>query len=367
MSLAGDIALVIVLCVLLQNILLFIAALLRSRDADKLPPETLPKIAVLIACRNEEHTISRCLETLLSLNYPEDKLTIWVGNDESEDNTSLILRKYAQKHPRIRVVDVNEQMGHARGKANVLAHLCRRTSAEFLFFTDADTVVPQAWVMTILPHFNKGVGMVVGSTLVSADNLWGKVQRNDWALAQAMLKTVSDYFRPVTGMGNNMAISREAYLATGGYEALPPTIVEDFELFRAIKKASFSVRHLVSKPLTALTLPVDNLSRLLHQRKRWMQGALQIHWLLRGFLMLQALYYPSIILLFIFTWPLSLSLALVKSAIQIMIIAKFVNRAGRKSDIISLLIFELYSATLSLTLLFFYFLPVKIRWKNREY
>lgn len=38
----------------------------------------------------------------------------------------------------------------------------------------------------------------------------------------------------MTGLGNNMAVSREAYDAVGGYEQIGFSIVEDYALFIAI-------------------------------------------------------------------------------------------------------------------------------------
>jgi cellulose synthase/poly-beta-1,6-N-acetylglucosamine synthase-like glycosyltransferase len=367
MILAGTLALVICLLVLAENILLLAGSYLRTVDPRPPLPEILPKIAVLVACRDEEHTLSRCLDALLALDYPHDRIEIWAGNDNSTDNTGLILRKYAGKFPRIRIMTIDRKLGKAIGKANVLAHLARQTSASHLFCTDADTAVPPGWINNILPHFKGKTGMVVGTTVVSSQNLWGLLQQSDWALAQAMLKVVSDFFRPVTGMGNNMAVSKEAYLSTGGFEALPASIVEDFELFRAIRKCSFTVSHLVMPLVTAETLPVAGIKSLLYQRRRWMDGAVQIHWILRILLAFQALFYPALIVLLLTNWPLALGIGIIKMVLQSLIIRRFLDRAGKKSHIISLVLFEFYSAALSLSLLFFYFLPVKVRWKNRKY
>ena len=48
-----------------------------------------PKISILIAARNEEHSIERCLAAIDALDYPKDKMEVLVGNDASTDNTFL--------------------------------------------------------------------------------------------------------------------------------------------------------------------------------------------------------------------------------------------------------------------------------------
>lgn len=367
MSIAGIIGLVLICLNLLLNAIMLAAGRLRKQQSLKLDPEFSPAISILVAARNEETTLPQCLDALLALDYPVDKVTIWVGDDSSSDNTLLILKKYAQKYPGIRYMSITEKLGKAFGKANVLAHLAREAKGDYLFFTDADTTVPRTWISELLPRFTDNTGMVVGVTLVSDQRLWAKLQCNDWALAQYMLKIVSDYHRPATGMGNNMAMSRKAYHSTGGFENIPPSIVEDFEMFRAVRQAGYRVRHVVNGAARADTLPVSGLYSLLHQRKRWMVGASRIHWFLRSLLFLQAVYYPALVLAAI-CYPLpALAIGLLKTALQASIIIRFLSSVKRKSDIISAVTFEFYSATLSLALIFFYLLPIRISWKNRKY
>ncbi|MFA0963037.1 glycosyltransferase [Roseivirga sp. BDSF3-8] len=367
MSLAGIIGILIVCATLLLNLLLLAGIRRRASSSGKSTVESLPVVAVLVAARNEEDTLPRCLDALLNLDYPRDKLRIWVGDDNSTDNTALILRKYAQKHPQIRKVFVTERIGNSYGKANVLAHLGREASADYFFFTDADTAVPSGWIKAMLPYFQDQTGMTVGTTLVQETSLCGALQCTDWALAQAMLKVVSDTFEPVTGMGNNMAMPVKVYREVGGFERLPPSIVEDFEMFRAVKKKGYAVEQLVLPAVTAETLPVSRISTLLHQRKRWMVGAGKIHWFLRILLVIQAAYYPALVTLLIANPIEGIFVACSKTVLQAEFIRRFLSRVERKSNIISLLTFEFYSATLSLVLIFFYFLPIKIRWKNRTY
>ncbi|MEL7363876.1 MAG: glycosyltransferase family A protein, partial [Bacteroidota bacterium] len=127
------------------------------RAAKQPPPppladDALPRAAVLVAARNEEHTLGRCLEALLAQDYPADRLTIYVANDHSTDRTTEVVEQYGrrtnrqrlvheQAHasgprqrgageheagndarpvPRVVAVQVGQPMGNMRGKANAL-------------------------------------------------------------------------------------------------------------------------------------------------------------------------------------------------------------------------------------------------------
>ena len=65
---------------------------------------SLPKISIIVPCRNEEKFISECLNSLLNQDYPKNKIEILVMNGMSTDSTSKILKKYQKKYPMIKEI-----------------------------------------------------------------------------------------------------------------------------------------------------------------------------------------------------------------------------------------------------------------------
>jgi len=65
----------------------------------------LPKATVIIPCRNEEKFIGKCLDSLVSQDYPKDKLEILVLNGTSTDKTKTVVEGYSRKHPFIKILD----------------------------------------------------------------------------------------------------------------------------------------------------------------------------------------------------------------------------------------------------------------------
>ena len=53
--------------------------------------ESVPAVDVLVAARDEEAVISRLVEAIARLDYPADRLSLWVMDDGSEDRTPQIL------------------------------------------------------------------------------------------------------------------------------------------------------------------------------------------------------------------------------------------------------------------------------------
>ena len=54
----------------------------------------LPTVSIIVAARNEEKNILRCLQSLDKLIYPEGKLEIILVDDQSTDNTGKIIDKF---------------------------------------------------------------------------------------------------------------------------------------------------------------------------------------------------------------------------------------------------------------------------------
>lgn len=350
-----------VLLVVLIDIFLII--LWKDKQEAKSAESTLPAVSILIAARNEEMNIERCLKSLLQQDYPSDKLQILVGDDDSIDDTNKIANSILESVDNAAVLNITENVSHQRGKANVLAQLAKTANGDYLFVTDADMELPCSWIKKMLTAFDENTAIVTGVTK-SVDN---DSQSIDWLFGLGMVKVLHDYNVPVTTMGNNMVISRKAYDAVGGYENIPFSITEDLELFKQVNRKGFKVKQLYNSEVLGLTRPIVGFKELLDQRKRWMQGAVQLPWPIVIILFIQAFYFPAIILLFIQSPFQSLALIFVKTVVQGTFIYQCHNSLGLKLSAKQVVNHELYSWIVSCSSLFYYFWPKKVIWKGRNY
>lgn len=341
-----------------------------------------PRVAILLAVRNEEHHLASCLDCLLAQHYPSDKICIWIGNDASTDGTLTIAKSYAVKDARIRVIDIKNSMGEAKAKANVLAHLVQANkhaedTADFLLITDADTRAPRHWIRGMLQSWQtaptcENIGIVTGVTLVQNHHVWGHLQRIDWLFALGMVKVVSDLGSPTATMGNNMMVTRQAYEATGGYESLPFSITEDFQILQEITKRGFGFRNAFHQYVATFTLPMPNFGELLQQRKRWMHGAIRLPWPIVILLFLQALFFPFIMMVVVFNFKIAVFIFIGKIFAQSIFIALVVEKIKLRWSVklylyAFLLLYDLYAAILSIATIFYYFTPFKTKWKDRTF
>lgn len=67
--------------------------------------QKLPFVSIIIACRNEEKFINRCLNSIIANDYPKEKLEVLVVDGMSEDRTREILKKYQKRYSFIKFLD----------------------------------------------------------------------------------------------------------------------------------------------------------------------------------------------------------------------------------------------------------------------
>ena len=333
-------------------------------------PTTLPSVSILIAARNEEEDLPKLLHSLEKLDYPVEKLEILFADDDSKDKTAEILTIWCGKYlhaKQIRVSSDQFQRFHSNGKANALAILATQAKGDYFFFTDADCEVPASWITAGLAPFREKTGMVIGVTQVKAFSFLGSMQELDWCNTLSIVKVVTDLGKSTTGLGNNMVVSKEAYVRSGGFEACGSSLTEDLELSRLVTKAGFGIRQQFSKGMLVLTKAEKTWSALMIQRKRWMNGvmSLSIGW--KVLLGLQFAFYPAIIGLMIGSLELGLSVWAIKIFLQSWFLGTSMRQVGREIDLKNALLFDFYQIiSQSLTILY-YFWPQKTVWKARKY
>ena len=207
-------------------------------------PGGQPLVAVLLPARNEASNIEACLQSLLQQNY--ENITIWVYDDDSDDDTLAITKRLA--HSKLRVVEGKGMPPTGwLGKANALHRLYELVRAEsepdYLLFTDADVhfepeavsravFTAQAWNAGLLSIFPRQKLGTFAERLAVPTMLHWTVY-NFLPLPIAFARGSGPAFAAANGQF--MLFRREAYEACGGHQAVRSQILEDVALSRAVK------------------------------------------------------------------------------------------------------------------------------------
>jgi glycosyltransferase involved in cell wall biosynthesis len=125
--------------------------------ARTIAPDKMPSVSVCIPARNEEHAMARCLDAVIASDYP--KLEIIVIDDNSVDNTSALVRSYANDG--VRFVKSDDLPKGWIGRNYAYESLRERASGKYILFLSVDTHIgPEAVSHLVAYLMHKRVEMV---------------------------------------------------------------------------------------------------------------------------------------------------------------------------------------------------------------
>ncbi len=242
-----------------------------------------PRVAVLVAMRNEEKYIADCLKSLSEQTYPAELYDVLVLNDSSTDASPRIAEQFSEKFDQIKVVDITSSYANLKGKMNVLAQGLKQVEHDIVLITDADCVVPKTWIENMVHYFGDNIGLVgsftslfpFGNLKISKINrsLFARVQALDWAFLQTMNVFNSNAGKPISILGNNFGFRLKAYQQVGGFEQIGFSVTEDFALMEAIRcQTDWKIIHIIDPRTAIYSHPLPNFKSFFHQRLRWVHG-----------------------------------------------------------------------------------------------
>jgi cellulose synthase/poly-beta-1,6-N-acetylglucosamine synthase-like glycosyltransferase len=261
----------------LLRFLVFLALVVRRRHRRwlaPLGPGQWPSVTVLVPCHNEQ-----ALTSLLQLSYP--RLEVVVIDDGSTDATAAIVAGFG---PRVRLIRQAKA-----GKAAALNRGIASLQSELALLVDADCVFPRHTLKLAVRYLLQQGDDAIGGHLAVAngETLLGQLQNLEYGgiLLQRFftryslnLQRTQDVIPGALGLFRTAALRRAGPLSTA-------LLAEDVDLTaRLVQQGCF----LAYCPyLVCATVVPETLRSLRIQRRRWVQGYLQV-------VLQQLLHWPSL-------------------------------------------------------------------------
>ncbi|MFC1650978.1 glycosyltransferase [Candidatus Latescibacterota bacterium] len=335
-------------------------------------PAELPDVSVIVCARDEEEDIGRCLDSLLDIDYPREKLEIILVDDESGDRTGDILREYASGSDLFRVLSTENELHDLPGKQRPLNLGIRKAQGSIILVTDADIEVQPGWIKGHLAAYTENTGIVGGITRVSTGQggILAKLQNADQVSKLTIAMGCAGLGIPLTIMGNNCSFRRDAYFACGGFWQISASIVEDVELmYYMTRNTQYSLNWTSADESMACSIPEESLSSFIEQRYRMMSI------MKKAPLFGKMLIFMEMIMVLVFVssiaasmnnfWPLIITGTAWLAANSIILMSSPGKKAGDILYVPGMLIFQvIYGIGLAWRSIFG---RKKIAWKHRSY
>ncbi|HYE65983.1 MAG TPA: glycosyltransferase family A protein [Pyrinomonadaceae bacterium] len=218
------------------------------------------KLSVIIPCFNAADTIGALLEALASQQWSEPWEVI-ISNNNSTDDSMLIVERYKERLPQMRVVEASARQGRSYAR-NVGA---RAAKGETLAFCDADDVVAPGWVAAIGTALSEHDLVASRFDFEKLNQHWAQRNRK-WVTQQDRLQKVR--FSPglfIAG-GSGLGIRQSLHETVGGFnESLP--VLEDVEY--CIRAQLTGVKFHFVPAATVYVRHSEQLKNSFHQARQW--------------------------------------------------------------------------------------------------
>lgn len=234
--------------------------------------DNLPALDILVAARDEENVIERLVERLFNLDYPTNKLNIYIIDDGSSDKTPLILERLSREFDKLKIISRSANAGG--GKSGALNYALKFTYGEWLLILDADAQLKKDTLPRLFNFVYEGSWSAV-QLRKSVIN----VSKNFLTTCQSMEMAMDAIFQygrlSVAGVselrGNGQLINKEVLLKCGSFNE--DTVTDDLDLSLRLLLSKAKIGILWDPPV--MEEAVENISALFSQRQRWAEGGLQ--------------------------------------------------------------------------------------------
>lgn len=282
------------LSLLYLSVILFLSrGLSRLSSLSPGAPHNL-KFSIVIAARNEERAIERCLNSVLDRTIGASRFEVILVNDRSTDATAAIAGAVAARHPNLSVVTVRETPGGMSPKKHALSQGMASAANEIVVFTDADCVVPPTWLETIDGYFDEHTGLVQGITVYEQvpgiNPLFFGLQAVDFLSHGVVAAAAIGAGLPINSNANNFAFRKAAFDDAQGYGGLGAVISGDDDLLlqRIWRSGKWRIRYMANIAGKVTTLPTPTVRGVFEQRKRW--GSKTVHYSARQLCLLSMVF-----------------------------------------------------------------------------
>ncbi|PLX17790.1 MAG: hypothetical protein C0597_06865 [Marinilabiliales bacterium] len=239
----------------------------KLRKFNKPGNDNIISASVVVACRNEEKNLDLLLESLISQNYPKNKLEILIVDDHSEDNSVNIIENYTRKLNYIKLLRLPN---NKTGKKEALSHGVKNANSKIILTTDADCLLNINWIASLISYYQKYKPQLISGpvSIENSSNLFQKIQSLEFLSLIASGAGAIGVGRPIMNNGANLLFERSLFMESNQYHKFASGD-DIFLMLHAKKTNKKSVHFIKSKDAIVYTQAAKSCIEFFNQRIRW--------------------------------------------------------------------------------------------------
>jgi cellulose synthase/poly-beta-1,6-N-acetylglucosamine synthase-like glycosyltransferase len=224
-----------------------------------------PAVTIVVPAFNEEKTVEKTIYSLLNLNYPQDKIKIFLIDDGSTDNTWQVINKFAE-YPNIKIF--HKENG---GKFTALNLGLENAQTDFFGGLDADSSIDSESLARLMSYFEKDPSVMAVApsvTVHNPDNFVQYAQKAEYNMGIYFKKMLCFLGAINVTPGPLTIFRRKVFDDLGPYRHGHNT--EDMEIAYRMQKNNYKIEH--CNDAYVFTNTPRTVRKLYRQRLRWIYG-----------------------------------------------------------------------------------------------
>ena len=249
-------------------------ALIKGQEA-KLADSDQLSYSIIVPSKNEETVIRRCLNGILNIDYPREKIQIIVVDGNSTDKTPQICAEFEQKYPHTFKV-INEPASGQPGKPAALNFAMTYATNDIVAVFDADSLPEQDVLRKTTAYFTSDPNLVALQGKTNSINersnaLTRVISQEEKAWYQMLLsgREKLKLFIPLNG--SCQFVKRPILEQLHGWDE--NSLTEDVELALRLIEQGHHVKY-APDVCSGQETPTQ-LNALIKQRTRWYRGYME--------------------------------------------------------------------------------------------
>lgn len=206
---------------------------------------SFPMVSIILPARNEEKYIARCLDSLLTQDYPNYEIISI--DDSSSDNTAKIIKQYGIKYNKVIYANTEPVPPGWSGKNWACYQGYIKSKGSLLLFTDADSIHSSSTVALAVKHLvSEKLDAITIIPKTLANDFWTKTTLPVlWTFSVVRFSPLKAN-NPKSDVGffygSFFLITRQTYESVGTHKSVSQEIAEDAELGRKVKEKGFKIK-----------------------------------------------------------------------------------------------------------------------------
>jgi|SRR3989344_4090307 len=231
--------------------------------------KSTPTVSIIVPAYNEEKGIIDTLRSIISIDYPKDKLDIIVVNDGSKDNTEVLVKQFITEYPYVKLLSHVNQ-----GKAASLNRALEKATGEFFVCLDADSTVDPSALKNMIALYQKDPNdLAIITPVLKVKSPKNMLQRVQWLeyLVMSFISRLASHIDALYVAPGPFSLYKTSIIRNlGGFDE--KCITEDQEIAYRVQLNQMKLKQ-CSTAIVHTTAP-KTFKTFTRQRRRWYKGSI---------------------------------------------------------------------------------------------